>query len=161
MTLIPSRLRLFVTIKLLPERDLDVAPQQQLSPHAGAWTSADQCALCPVCSQLLQPVSTDFRPHSALTLHTSWTFQEVIAAEVRVFESINYKVGTYTLADWVHLLATALLSLKAEQLRQRTPSVVRSPHSSSPPSLLMSRQVEHSVSLQALLGTLPLRWTSH
>ena len=95
------------------------------------------------------------RPHNALTIHTSWTVQEVIAAEARLLESIHYEVGTCTPADWAHLLATRF-SLKAEQLGQRTPSVVR-----SPPSLLMSWQVEHSVSLQALLGTAPSRSTSH
>ena len=35
-------------------------------------------------------------------------------------------MGTYTPADWVHLHA-ARFSLKAEQLRQRTPPAVRSP----------------------------------
>ena len=91
------------------------------------------------------------RPHNAWTLHTSWTVQEVIAAVARILESSVNEVGTCTPADWFHLLR---FSLKAEQLRQGTPFVVR------PPSLLMSWQVEHSVSLQALLGTAPLRWTS-
>ena len=34
--------------------------------------------------------------------------------------------GTYTPADWVHVLA-ARFSRRAEQLRQRTPPAVRSP----------------------------------
>ena len=48
-------------------------------------------------------------PHKVLTLHTSWTVQEVIAAEARILESIHYEVGTYPPADWVHLLAARLL----------------------------------------------------
>ena len=55
-----------------------------------------------------------------------------MAAEVIVLDcpgrSIHYEVGTFTLADWVHLLA-ARFSLEAEQLRQRTPPAVRSPRS--------------------------------
>ena len=64
--------------------------------------------------------------HNALTLHTSWTVQEVIAAEARILESVHYEVGTCSPAVWVHFLA-ARFSLKAEQLRQRTPPAVRFP----------------------------------
>ena len=103
----------FVTSKLLRERDLDEAPPQPVRTLPGLLT-----ALATSLDRL--------RPHNALTLHTSWTVQEVIAAEARILESVNYEVVTYTPADWVHLLA-ARFSLKAEQLRQRTPSVVRSP----------------------------------
>ena len=39
---------------------------------------------------------------------------------------INFEVVAHTTANWVHLLA-ARCSLKAEQLRQRTPPAVRSP----------------------------------
>ena len=61
---------------------------------------------------------------------------------------------TYTPADWTHLLATRF-SLKAEQLPKRTPSVVRSPLSfAAVPADVMAS--EHSLSLQALLGTAPL-----
>ena len=64
----------------------------------------------------MQPASTDRGP----------TVQEIIAAEARLLESIYCEVGTYSPADWVHLLA-ARFSLKAEQLLQRTPPAVRSP----------------------------------
>ena len=82
----------------------------------------NQCALC----QALAASLDRLWPHNALTLHTSWTVQKVIAAEARILESINCEVGTCTLAGWVHLLA-ARLSHEAEQLRQRTPPAGRSP----------------------------------
>ena len=50
----------------------------------GLGPPAAKCALYPACSQLLQRVSTDFGPTTPLTLHTSWTVQEVIAAELRI-----------------------------------------------------------------------------
>ena len=62
-----------------------------------------------------QPVPTlpELWPHNVMTLHTSFTVQEVIAAEARLMD----EVGTYSPADWYHLLATRF-SRKAEQLRQ-------------------------------------------
>ena len=74
----------------------------------------------------LSATSLPLWPHSVMTLHTSWTVQEVIAAEARLLESVHCEVGTYSPADWVHLLAMRF-SLKTEQLRQRTPPAMRAP----------------------------------
>ena len=65
-------------------------------------------------------------PHNDLTLHTSWTVQEVIATQACLLESIHYEVVIYSPADWVLVLALRC-SLKAEQLRQRTPPAFRPP----------------------------------
>ena len=114
----------FVTSKLLPERGLDVAPpqqQHQLPPGPGppqplrtlpGWLTALAASL------------DRLGPRNVLTPHTSWTVQEVIAAEGRLLE-IHHEVATYSPADWVRLFA-ARFSLKAEQLRHRTPPAVRS-----------------------------------
>ena len=66
------------------------------------------------------------RMENVRTLHTSWTVQEVIAAEARLLESFHYEVETYSPAYSAHLLATRF-SLKADQLRLRTPPAMRSP----------------------------------
>ena len=101
----------FVTRKLLAERGLDVAPPQQqhpLPPGLGlsqpvrtlpGWLTALAASLDRIC------------PHNVMTLHTSWTAQEVIAAEARLPESIHDEVGNDSPADWVHLLATRIYPL--------------------------------------------------
>ena len=86
----------------------------------------NRCALYPGLLTALAASLGRLWHHNAPTLHTSWTVQELIAAEARILESINCEVGTDTPADWVHLLA-ACFSLLAEQLRQRTPPAERSP----------------------------------
>ena len=115
----------FVTSKAAPGRDLNVAPQQQLPPPPGPGPPQPVRTLPCLLTALAASVDRLW-PRNALTLHTFWIVQEVTAAEARIWASISFEVGTCALADWVHLLA-ARLSLKAEQLRQRTPSVVRSP----------------------------------
>ena len=77
----------FVTSKLLPRMDLDVAPQQQLPlPPAGP---PQPVRTSPGMLTALAASLDRLWPHNALTLHTSWTVQEVIAAEALLLESIN------------------------------------------------------------------------
>ena len=112
----------FDTSKLLPERGLGVAPprqqQQQLPPGPGppqpVRTLPDLVTALPASLDRLWL-------HNVMTLHKSWTVQEVIAAEARLLESVHNSP-----ADWVLLLATRF-SLQAEQLRQCTSPAVRSP----------------------------------
>ena len=116
----------FVTSKLLLGRGLDVAPQQQQHPLPPGPGPPQPVRTLPGLLTALA-ASLDRRwPQNALTLHTSWTVQEVIAAGARILKSIHYEVGTYSPADWVHLLVRRF-SQKAEQIRQRTPPAVRSP----------------------------------
>ena len=124
MTFIPSRLRLSSPVSFSPKGGLDVAPQQQHPLPPGPGPPQPVRTL----PGLLTVLAANFDrlwPHNSLTLHTSWTVQEVVAAEARILESINCEVGTCTPADWVHLLA-ARFSIKAEQIRQRTPSLLMS-----------------------------------
>ena len=123
MTITPSRLRL-----ASPGRCSTAAA----STAAGAWASA---ASAP----------TDFGPTTP-RLFTRPGFQQVIAAEAGILESVNYEVGTYTPA-WVHLLA-ARFSLMAEQLRQRTLSVVCFPLSLA----AVPADVVASVALRVAVG---------
>ena len=95
----------FVTSKLLPERGLDVGPKQQQHPLPPGPGPPQPVRTLPCFLQALAASLDRLWPHNALTLHTSWTVQEVIAAEARISESINYEVGTYSRADWVRLLA--------------------------------------------------------
>ena len=103
-----------------------MAPQQQQLPLPPGPGPPQPVRTLPRLLAALAASLDRLWSHNALTLHTSWTVQEVIAAEARILESLNNEVGTCTPADSVRLLA-ARFSLKAEQLRQRTPPAVRSP----------------------------------
>ena len=61
-----------------------------------------------------------------MTLHTSWTVSDVVAAEAHLLESIHYEVETYSPPTGSIFSPRACL-LKAEQLQQRTTPAVRSP----------------------------------
>ena len=108
VTFIPSRLRLSSPVSCSRGGIWTVAPQQQLPPPPGPGPPQPVRTVPRLLTALAASLDR-LRRHNALTLHTSWTVQEVIAAEARILESSNYEVGTYTLADWVHLLATRLL----------------------------------------------------
>ena len=93
----------FVTSKLLPGRDLEVGPKQQQHPLPPGPGPPQPVRSLPCFLQALAASLDRLWPHNALTLHTSWTVQEVIAAGARISESIKYEVGTYSRTDWVHL----------------------------------------------------------
>ena len=92
------------TSKLLPERGLDVAPQQQQQPLPPGLGPPQPVRTLPSFHTVLAPSLDRLWPRNALTLHTSWTVQEVTAAEARILESIHCEVGTYSPVGWVHLL---------------------------------------------------------
>ena len=73
----------FVTSKVLLERDLDVAPQQQHPLPPGPGPPQPVRALPGLLTALAASLDRLW-PHNALTLHTSWTVQEVIAGEARI-----------------------------------------------------------------------------
>ena len=36
--------------------------------------------------------------HNASSLHTGWTIQQIVTEEYRILGTVNYELGTYTLA---------------------------------------------------------------
>ena len=110
----------------VPAKTVHMSPAAAASIAAGTWDLRNQWRTLPGLLAALAASLDRLWPHTVTTLRTSWTVQEVIAAEARLLETVHHEVGTYTPAGWVHLLA-ARFSLKAEQLRQRTPTAL--PHS--------------------------------
>ena len=72
----------FVTSELLPERS-----------GRGSAAASQPVRTLPVLLTALAASLDRLWNRNALTLHTSSTVQEFIAAEARILESINYEVG--------------------------------------------------------------------
>ena len=102
-----------VTSKLLPERGLDVAPPQQQHQLPLGPGPPQPVRTLPGLLTALAASLDGLWPNNVMTLHMSWTDQEVIAAEARLFESVHCEAARF--------------SFKAEQLRQRTSPAMRSP----------------------------------
>ena len=43
------------------------------------------------------------QPHSAPSLHTAWTIQQIVTAEFRILEVLNYELTTPTPATWIEV----------------------------------------------------------
>ena len=56
------------------------------------------------------------QPHNVPPLHSAQAVLDVVAAENRILESVNYELVTYTAADWVCLFEVRF-SLKFQHFR--------------------------------------------
>ena len=101
-----------------------MAPQQQQHPLPPGPGPPQPVRTLPSLLTALASSLDRLWPHNAMTLHMDCSGSH----QARILESIDCEVETCTQDDWVQLLATRFF-LKAEQLRQRTPPAVRSPHS--------------------------------
>ena len=43
------------------------------------------------------------QPHNAPSLHTAWTNQQIVTEGCRTLGTINYELGSYTPAGWIHV----------------------------------------------------------
>ena len=134
----------FVTSKLLQRRNLDVVPQQQLPLPPGLGPPQPVHTL-PGLLTALAAKSRQIWPHNALTLHTSWTVQEVLQLKLVSWSQSTTRWGPACQPTGF------IFFLKAEQLRQRTPSVVRAPLSLA----AVPADVVASGALRVAAGLLP------
>ena len=89
---------------------------------------------CLLCSR---PAPRFCADTSLSPLQSARTVHEVVAAEHRILESVNYELGTYTPAEWESLFEVRLPS-RVQQLRQRSPQVTCSLLSRVPSGVLAS-----------------------